>query len=431
MSNSRALFSLRFVLYALLAHLLIAGLSSQPARGPGRALVPASFPSVRSTLAQPFDPQQERRIFAETWAVVRDYYVDPNFNGVDWAAIPGEFLPQIDTLNDQDAFYWLMWDVIDRLGDEHSTFLAPVEVAEEDAFSVGESSGVFLGFGLHTFAMPDGSDLVQQVQADSPAAAAGILPNDIIIAINELTPDEFWWSEYELDAATAVRFDVQTPGEATRTLSIQPSALDGLPMAPAAAVRIADGKVGLLTIYHFDLEGTSDEIRAVLRDLLAEGPLDALLIDMRLNGGGYIVEMQDTLGLFLDGGIAGRDTGRDFADELPISEGRLIDELREVPIGILVGPDTVSAADVFTAVMQHYKRAVVIGLPTDGNTETLAPYELSDGSRLWLAYSFFALPDGTLLEGRGVTPDRLIDAEWWRYSADEDPHVRAALALLR
>ncbi|NJM08970.1 peptidase S41 [Candidatus Gracilibacteria bacterium] len=423
--------SLRFITYALLTHLLIVGLGGQAAREPGRDLVPVVFPSVSSTQPQPFDAQQGRALFAETWAIVRDYYVDPNLNGVDWAAVPAEFLPQIATITDKDAFYWLMWDVIDRLGDEHSTFLAPVEALEEDAFSSGESSGVFLGFGLHTFAMPDGSDLIQQVQAGSPAAQAGLQTNDLIITINDLTPDEFWWSDYTLDSTTAVRFEVQSPNGAPRMVPIVPAEIDELPMATVSATRIIDGRVGFIVIYHFDQEGSSDEIRAALRDLLAEGPLEALVIDVRLNGGGYIIEMQDTLGLFIDGGIAGRDTGRDFADELPISSNRLIDELRAVPIAILAGPETVSAADVFSAVMQHYQRAVVVGLPTAGNTESLLPYELSDGSRIWLANSFFALPDGTALEGRGVTPDRTFDVAWWRYAPEEDPLVLAALDMVR
>jgi C-terminal processing protease CtpA/Prc len=86
---------------------------------------------------------------------------------------------------------------------------------------------------------------------------------------------------------------------------------------------------------------------------------------------------------------------------------------------------------MFAAGMQALGRGRVVGAPSAGNTENLAPYGFADGSRLWLAEYAYRLPDDTPLEGRGVRPDRVVLAEYWRFASDHDPQVLAALEELR
>jgi C-terminal processing protease CtpA/Prc len=57
-------------------------------------------------------------------------------------------------------------------------------------------------------------------------------------------------------------------------------------------------------------------------------------------------------------------------------------------------------------------------------------YNFSDGSRLLLAEVAYQLPDGTLIEGTGIIPDVLIEAEWWRFDPEDDPQLQVALKVL-
>jgi carboxyl-terminal processing protease len=98
-----------------------------------------------------------------------------------------------------------------------------------------------------------------------------------------------------------------------------------------------------------------------------------------------------------------------------------------VPIVVLTSDETVSAAEMFAAGIQALGRARVVGTPSAGNTENLLLHTFAGGSRLWLAEFVYRLPNGDVLEGRGVQPDRLITAEWWRYDLADDPQVRAAI----
>jgi C-terminal processing protease CtpA/Prc len=106
-------------------------------------------------------------------------------------------------------------------------------------------------------------------------------------------------------------------------------------------------------------------------------------------------------------------------------------DLRDLPLVVLIDRNTASYAEVLAAILQAEADAYVIGMPSSGNTETIYAYELADGARLWVAQEGFRLRNGTNLEGRGVQPDLLIDAEWARFSQANDPHILEALHYLR
>jgi carboxyl-terminal processing protease len=140
--------------------------------------------------------------------------------------------------------------------------------------------------------------------------------------------------------------------------------------------------------------------------------------------------MRNTVALFNDGGSIGRTAGRSINEDQAIPGGQTIAGMAGVPVAVLVGPDSASAAEMFAAGMQVLGRARIVGLPSAGNTENLYSYTFDDGSRLLVAQVAYRLPDGTLIEGRGVLPDRVVDVEWWRYPPDSDPQLLAAIEEL-
>ncbi|WP_298483166.1 hypothetical protein [uncultured Chloroflexus sp.] len=63
-------------------------------------------------------------------------------------------------------------------------------------------------------------------------------------------------------------------------------------------------------------------------------------------------------------------------------------------------------------------------------TDNLYRHDYADGSRLLLATVSYRLPDGTLIEGRGILPDKVLDIEWWRFPIENDPQVNVAIDLI-
>jgi C-terminal processing protease CtpA/Prc len=171
-----------------------------------------------------------------------------------------------------------------------------------------------------------------------------------------------------------------------------------------------------------------EQVNGALTDLVAEGPLNGLILDMRSNGGGWLYVLSGLLSHFVRGQV-GMFFNRQAVRPLEISAPAGPD-LRSVRLVVLVDNDTASYAEVLAAVLQHEKQAIVVGTRTAGNTETTYAYTLTDGSRLWLAQEGFRLQNGTNLEGLGVEPDTTVDVDWTHYSEDDDPQLLEALRLL-
>jgi C-terminal processing protease CtpA/Prc len=139
----------------------------------------------------------------------------------------------------------------------------------------------------------------------------------------------------------------------------------------------------------------------------------------------------NTIGLFVDGGSIGYSKGPNRRYDLNVPIGQMIEALAKVPIVVLTSEGTVSAGEMFASGMQTLGRAKIVGLPSAGNTENLLAQDFDDGSRIWLAELVFYRPDDTIIEGKGVQPDQVVQADWWQFDIADDPQVRAAIALLQ
>jgi carboxyl-terminal processing protease len=385
------------------------------------------------TLA-PLSDTQRRQIFDEVWTLVRNRYLYEDYGGTDWDALRVEFAPQIDSAADPAEFYGLMRTMIDRLGDEHSRFQSPQEVAAQESSFNGELRYGGIGAVVRT---TDEGGLIISLAPEGPAARAGLQPRDLIVAINAKPfndPDLFGpdgpIGEVRGLPGTTVVLTIRSPGQPDRDLNIIREAIPSEVFNRVVAERVAPD-IALLTLPSFYVDSVDEQVRTTITQTLQEGPLRGLIIDVRTNSGGFVHLMRNTIALFQDGGDIGSTSGRTQQERQVIPTGRIIPELAGVPIVVLSSPETASAAEMFAAGMQVLGRARIVGMPSAGNTENLYSYTFEDGSRLLLAEVAYRLPSGELIEGRGVIPDRQVDVEWWRYTPMEDPQILAALEELQ
>jgi carboxyl-terminal processing protease len=390
--------------------------------------------SPTPTLA-PLAEEERTRIFEQVWALVRDRYIYQDYRGVDWEAVRAEFAPRVVAAATPEEFYDLMREMIDRLGDDHSRFESPQEVAEDEARFDGELS--YVGIGAVVRDVPEGG-MITRLARGGPAEEAGLQPRDVILAIDGImfSNEEAFGPGGPITAirgtpGSSVRLTVRSPGTPDREVEVIRRPIDNEAFPPVESRRLPGTQVGLVMIDTFDIEDLDQRVRAQIEELSKAGPLDGLIVDVRDNGGGFVDLMLDTIALFADGGSIGSSRGRDSNSGLDVPGGRTVPQLDGVPVVVLTGPDTVSAAEMFAAGMQVLGRARVVGMPSAGNTENLLQRNFSDGSRLWLAELTYQLPDGSTVEGRGVLPDRPVEAEWWRFAPEDDPQIQAALDELQ
>lgn len=378
--------------------------------------------------------ERHRRIFREVWETVNENYVYSDYNGLDWEAMQAEYAPQVEAAPDDETFWRLMQELVNRLADDHSRYLTPAEVAEEDQERTGDLDYVGIGVYL-TLPLSATYGVILMIFPDSPAETAGIRPHDRILAVDG-TPaccnadgsDNL--ALLRGPEGSTVRVELQSPGSAPRELKVQRARIQTQLPIPTRRIATPQGDVGYILIPTLFDETVAERTRDALEQLFADGPVIGLVVDMRINGGGAYTELSDLLALFMDG-RAGRFVRRGKTAETFHIRARPLGATQTLPLVILIGRDTESYAEVFSGILQDMGRAQLVGEPTAGNVETIYPYDQEDGSRLWIAEETFEPPSGARWESAGVQPDVLIRARWEDFTEDDDPVLLAALALLR
>jgi carboxyl-terminal processing protease len=159
-----------------------------------------------------------------------------------------------------------------------------------------------------------------------------------------------------------------------------------------------------------DFKSATRDVQRILGELKKE-KVDNVLIDLRNNGGGSLVEAVELTGLFIDKGpvVQQRNAEGRVEVESDTNAGLAWDG----PMGVLINRGSASASEIFAAAIQDYGRGIVIGEPSfgKGTVQTLINLDrfsqndkLKYGELKMTIAQFFRINGGTT-QLRGVTPD--------------------------
>ena len=392
-----------------------------------------SDPQAPPVPVEQVDTKLQLEIFEEVWGIVNEEYLYPDFNGVDWDAIHEEYRARVEAGLTPEAFYQTVDEMIFRLGDEHSVFLTPEQVAEEEAELAGNVD--YVGIGIFSQATRTNDAMVILfVFPDSPAEEAGLHPNDTILKVDGLPIIDEEGNVRELirgPEGTNVTLTLRTLGEEPRDVTITRRRISGPMPVPYQPLISSSGKrIGYILIPTFSDGTIADQVRNALVEMSRDAALDGLIIDNRLNEGGVDTMLRETLSYFVNG-EAGYFTSRKNERVLEI-KGQNIAGSQTMPLVVMVGVDTVSYGEVFAGVLKDLGRAYLIGETTEGNVETLYGYNFDDGSRAWIAHDSFRPfnhPDQNW-EETGIVPDLEIPVNWEDVTFETDPAIQAAVEYL-
>lgn len=366
------------------------------------------------------------RVLSEIEEIVEDVYVYPDYNGNDWNAIVARYRAMVDNGLETEQFYIEMQNMINELGDEHSSFISPVQVLESEAELKGETE--FVGVGVYSDVdFERGRLVIISTFPGSPADYAGLQPHDSILLVDGQPITFESGIRTRGPECTAVVLTVQSPGGSPRDVMLIRSAIEGNVPLDARLVPTTDGsKVGYIFIPSFFDETLPPQVEQALQDF---GPLDGLILDVRLNGGGSSTVAYPILSFFADGRL-GEFVSRDDSRSLSI-RANPVHNSQTVPLVILVSEETVSFGEIFAGVLRDVRGAKIAGETSLGNVELLHGYDFEDGSVIWIASETFdsAFSDDDW-ERDGIVPDVQAFAEWDTFHFDTDPSIAAALELL-
>lgn len=205
----------------------------------------------------------------------------------------------------------------------------------------------------------------------------------------------------------------------------------------AVQTALTADNVGYISITTLGRDATAD--LAEVQNLLQEyRDADALILDLRLNGGGSEPLAEPIAAWF----VRGTKTYAKHVYRQPDAPGgfspvqnRTLTGNRppkrfDKPVAVLIGPVVLSSAEAFVLMLKQAPKVTVIGAATGGSSGNPQPHELPNGVMVYIPSWKAMLPDGTCFEGQGIKPDIEVevDADDLRYG---DPVLRRAIEHLR
>ncbi len=372
---------------------------------------------------------QQLHVFDEMTTVIPPVYIYPDFNGLNWTATVASYRAKIQAGIDTATFYTDMSDLITALGDDHSQFESPADVAASTAELSGQND--FVGIGVEILAVPQRNLLSVLLDfPDSSAEHAGLQPHDNILDVDGIPVSNNGVPKPQIvrgPACSAIVLTVQTPGEKPRNVTLLRYNVASYVPIVAELVTTHDGsRIGYIFLPSFFDETIPTQVKHALQSF---GHLDGLILDNRMNPGGSSIVVEPILSYFTNG-LLGHFVSR--TDSQPVEvQADPVSNSQTVPMVILVSQNTASFGEIFSGIMQDIGRAKVVVQTTPGHVELLESHDFSDGSRLWLAQERFQpLNPTTDWKKTGIVPDVQAYADWDTFTFATDPVVAAAVKLL-
>jgi len=406
--------------------LVLAYVPSECTAAPLATVEPDTFTMPTPEPVAEISQEEQLRIVREIGNIVEDVYVYPDFNGKDWNEIQSQYREKVRAGLNTESFYIEMQNMIDELQDEHSFFLSPADAQASEAELKGDVQ--FVGVGIYgNMDIENNRIVVIATFPGSSAEQAGIKPHDSILLADGLPVLTQDVNRLRGPECSVVEVTVQSPGEEPREVALMRHAISGNVHIDARLVPTTDGsKIGYIFIPTFFDETIPPQIEDALNEF---GPLDGLILDVRMNGGGSSSVADPILSFFADGRL-GQFVSRAESRSLSV-EANPIHNSQTVPLVVMVSEDTVSYGEIFAGIMRDTRGAKITGETSLGNVEVLHGYGFDDGSEMWIASETFfpANSDGNW-EETGIVTDIEAFADWSTFTFETDPSIAAALTLL-
>jgi carboxyl-terminal processing protease len=319
-----------------------------------------------------------------------------------WRVLEQDFFGELPSA--QERTYGAIHGVLVLLDDPYTIFVEP----QPRELERDHMRGSFGGIGVDIWYDAEGR-LVLSPYPDSPAAEAGILAGDILLAMDgqQITPETtiddvraYLHGEQDTlvtltlmrlddDGSPTPSFDLAVTRREIRVPSVTWRSLDRAP------------SVGYIHIQGFT-ERTDEEVIDAINGL-KEKESAGLVLDLRDNYGGLISPAVDVASQFLRDGAVMIEERRNAEEKTyPVRPGGIA---LDSPMVVLINGNTASAAEIVAGALQDHERAPLIGERTFGKGSVQLIYDLSDGSSLHVTTAIWLTPDRHRIEGRGLTPD--------------------------
>lgn len=330
---------------------------------------------------------------------------------------------------DDDRFNNFVQTIVQCM-DPHTDYFPPVE----QRYFNEQMSGHFFGIGA-SLLYEDGNIKIGSLVAGSPAWKSGqVNKGDIILKVAQGNQEPVDMAGYFTEDAikiirgtkgTEVRLWLKKTDGTTKVVSLIRDEIvqDELTFARSAIVNSPKGKIGYIYLPEFyaDFDNPKgarcsiDVAREILK--LKEQKVDGIVLDLRDNGGGSLVDVVQMAGYFVEQGPIVQVRDRDGKPSILPDHDKSV--LYDGPFAVMVNELSASASEIFAAAIQDYHRGVIIGsTSTYGKGTVQRPLDLdktvsfmggaSDLGTLKLTLQKFYRISGGSTQLKGVASDIVL-----------------------
>lgn len=364
-------------------------------------------------------PAKEREyIFDHCVTEVREKFYDASMHGVDWAAVADNYRQFLPFITDNYAFQELLSEMLGELNGSHTGG----RYRDGSGVSTGHLGVIFdasyAGPGLKISAFLPGSRLL--------TAAPSLKPGDVIVSVDsrEVPAGEQWYQTFARTSGKRIPLVVKSSGKQVKVY-ITPSSND----SHAAYVRwvrhneeyvkrLSGGRIGYVHVQGMN----SPSFREVYSKALGKyRDCDALIVDTRHNGGGWL---HNDLATFLDAHLYTERRPRGAAMS-PEPYDKWIK-----PSCVLVCEDNYSDACGFPYLYRALAIGKIIGAPVPG-TATSVWWEYQVDPTLIFGIpqiGSWSISEGRFLENHQLTPDIVVYNDPASVEEGRDLQLEAAVA---
>jgi tricorn protease len=379
------------------------------------------------------EPRREwKQHFVDAWRILRDWFYDPGMHGQDWNAIRAKYEPLLAHVAHRADLDYLLQEIAGEANAGH------VYVERGDEERVPRKSGGLLGAELANH--ESGYVRIAKIFAGenwnpalrSPLTEPGvdIAEGEFILAVDNVSTrgvdNVYRLLENTADRVVTLRVNAN-PQEAgarevrVRTLESELGLryLDWVQSRRRMVEQASDGRIGYIHVPNTAVEGS----RELFKGMLAYGSRDALIIDDRYNGGGFIPDRlieilaRQPLNYWKQRGLEPNAT--------PLLHHR-------GPKAMLVNGLSSSGGDALPYYFRKLELGTIFGTRTWGGLIGISgnPRLADNGAILAATFSFMDTDNRWAVENEGVPPDVEVVDRPDAIAAGRDPSLEAAIAHL-
>ena len=347
------------------------------------------------------------------------------------------------TQQKEEDIFSLAINILSNQFDPHSTYLSPRSAEDFDVNMSLKLNGIGALLGIED----DYTKIISLVPGGPAEKSGKIKPEDRITKIRQIGTDNYqdvigWRIDEVVDlirgeAGTEVEiefisFDSSSDSTKLVTLKREEIKLEDR-AAKSEIININNNKIGIIDLPSFyidfneyqnkvkDYKSSSNDVKKILYDFNASN-VDAVILDLRNNGGGALIEANKIIGLFVSSGPTVQvKQSRGFIQ--PYGASRAV-QVWDKPMLVLVNRYSASASEIVAGAIQDYKRGFVVGQRTFGKGTVQSLESLSEG-QIKITESKYYRINGMSTQNKGVIPDIELPVTWDIESVGESSYPTA------